>query len=279
MPSLDAYVTLRRTLEAPTVSLTQEHWSTLVAVAGGATVRAIADELSLPEIPVSRAVRDLVEVGVVEIEAAAPAGTAEVPVAGAAVPAPVLPAAAELAPLVVDLPAPAPEHEAPWMIEEDAPSLSDPMSAHADSDDELEALPTARPLRARRSRSTTAGDDGPHDPERFVPLDLPHMATSPAASRAAADDDAGETDEPGLVDDLAAAFPGLANRSAALSPEDEELARQLATLSPRAAQAVRAAAEAGTDEERDAALDAAEEGEDAPINRGLLLKFLSSVKS
>ena len=60
--------------------------------------------------------------------------------------------------------------------------------------------------------------------------------------------------------------------------DDEELAKQLATLSPRAASAIRAAAEATTDEERDAALDEVDD-DDQPLNRGLLLKFLSSVKS
>jgi hypothetical protein len=58
----------------------------------------------------------------------------------------------------------------------------------------------------------------------------------------------------------------------------DEVARQLAMLSPRAAQAVAAAAAADSDDERDAHLDAIDDGEE-PINRGLLLKFLSSVKS
>lgn len=72
----------------------------------------------------------------------------------------------------------------------------------------------------------------------------------------------------------------MANRlTPGQGPEvDEELSRQLATLSPRAADAVRAAAEAETDEEREAALDGVDEG-DETLNRGLLLKFLSSVKS
>ena len=59
--------------------------------------------------------------------------------------------------------------------------------------------------------------------------------------------------------------------------EADEVARQLAMLSPRAAQAVAAAA-ADTDAERGAALDAVDDG-DEPVDRGLLLKFLSSVKS
>jgi hypothetical protein len=72
--------------------------------------------------------------------------------------------------------------------------------------------------------------------------------------------------------------PGRNGTGVAESDEDEELAKQLATLSPRAANAIRAAAEATTDEERDAALGAVD-GDDDSLNRGLLLKFLSSVKS
>lgn len=59
----------------------------------------------------------------------------------------------------------------------------------------------------------------------------------------------------------------------------DEVARQLASLSPKAARAVAAAAKASSDEERDAALAEASEDDEEPINRGLLLKFLSSVKS
>jgi Domain of unknown function (DUF4388) len=60
--------------------------------------------------------------------------------------------------------------------------------------------------------------------------------------------------------------------------EADEVARQLASLSPKAARAVAAAAQATTDEEREAAL-AEVDDDDEPINRGLLLKFLSSVRT
>jgi len=63
-------------------------------------------------------------------------------------------------------------------------------------------------------------------------------------------------------------------------PDAPELARQLAQLGPDAARAVAAAASAETSEERDAALASIEgEVDGEPINRGLLLKFLSSVRS
>lgn len=61
--------------------------------------------------------------------------------------------------------------------------------------------------------------------------------------------------------------------------EADEVARQLASLSPKAARAVAAAARAETDEEREAALAEVTGDGDEPINRGLLLKFLSSVRS
>lgn len=62
---------------------------------------------------------------------------------------------------------------------------------------------------------------------------------------------------------------------------DYDVARQLAMLSPRAAEAVAAAAATGSDEDRDAALRALDDegDDDEPVNRGLLLKFLGSVKS
>jgi hypothetical protein len=114
----------------------------------------------------------------------------------------------------------------------------------------------------------------------FVPLDLS------ALSQPGSYDDDGEPREPQAPSpDLTAAFPGLADQRV---PEqvadgeatvDDETERQLANLSPRAAEAVRAAASARTDEERDAALADAVDEEDEPLNRGLLLKFLSSTKS
>lgn len=63
------------------------------------------------------------------------------------------------------------------------------------------------------------------------------------------------------------------------SGDAAEVARQLANLSPKAARAVAAAARASTVEEREAALAEVTSDGDEPINRGLLLKFLSSVQT
>jgi hypothetical protein len=72
----------------------------------------------------------------------------------------------------------------------------------------------------------------------------------------------------------------MAAEYVAEEPEtDDEVVRQLAALSPKAARAVAAAAHAETDEEREAALAEAESEGGEQINRGMLLRFLSSVKS
>jgi hypothetical protein len=298
VPSMDAWVTLRRTLDGP-VTVDPQHWTTVVAVGSGATVARIADHLGLAELPVSRAVRDLIELGVADLDAQAPAvpEVALVPdppatVVVGPVTEPTAPSwsaldqgtADTLAEDAVssmgepgdDVAAPAPTD----LVDVDQPTTEvvDAWTSHDD-----EPLPVARPIRARRPR----GSYRPHEesstgPQEFVPLELP-------GSLGGSYDEpvAGGSIEPELapgVDDLAAAFPGLANRagSATMTDADEdadELARQLATLSPRAADAVRAAAAAATDEERESVLAEAAAGEDEPVNRGLLLKFLSSVKS
>lgn len=276
VPSMDAWVTLRRTLPEATVSIAQAQWNTIVAVGSGATVRRMSDDLCLAELPVSRAVRELLELGVVEVSASAPAGAEE----SRAVPAP----AASDRPSSIFVPDPlldptdASSHEPEPPAAESAELPAEPQSPAEDA-----PLPVARPIRARRAKGPVRAE-APAEPEHFVPLDLP--GHGPAASYDAAPSPADETpaEDPAgggatSVDDLAAAFPGLANRLADPTPDDEEVARQLAQLSPRAAEAVRAAAEATTVEERDAALDAVDDGAEQPINRGMLLKFLSSVRS
>ena len=131
-----------------------------------------------------------------------------------------------------------------------------------------DGLPMARPIKARRPKPRLL--EASDEPERFVPLDLPgHQSPASVAS-------AGSESE---LDDLTAAFPGLASRGSLSADEDAEVSEQLAALSPEAAEAVLAASEEPDDDAVATALDEAVEGEEAPINRGLLLKFLGSAKS
>lgn len=60
--------------------------------------------------------------------------------------------------------------------------------------------------------------------------------------------------------------------------EADDVARQLASLSPEAARAVAAAAAATTEDEREAALAEVTDDHGGRLNRGLLLRFLSSAR-
>ncbi|MGK2948385.1 MAG: DUF4388 domain-containing protein, partial [Acidimicrobiales bacterium] len=76
VPSMDAWVTLRRQLPEGKAVIDQEQWASIVAIGAGATVRRMAEELCLAELPVSRAVKALVEADLVDLAAAAPATAA-----------------------------------------------------------------------------------------------------------------------------------------------------------------------------------------------------------
>jgi Domain of unknown function (DUF4388) len=67
VPSLEHEVTLAGDLSADEVTITADSWQSLVAVSSGRTVGELATTLGLTELGVSRAVRDLVELGVVDV--------------------------------------------------------------------------------------------------------------------------------------------------------------------------------------------------------------------
>ncbi|MFS8586391.1 MAG: DUF4388 domain-containing protein, partial [Acidimicrobiia bacterium] len=73
VPSLEHEVRLASDLSTDEVTIDADRWRSLVAVAGGRTVGELAAELGLTELGVSRAVRDLVDLGVAEVD---PPGTA-----------------------------------------------------------------------------------------------------------------------------------------------------------------------------------------------------------
>lgn len=241
VPSLASWVAMCAELPGAKVTLDQETWTTLVAVGSGSTVAGIGERLGLPELPVSRAVRRLVEQGLVTVEA-----RVDEPVA----------------------PAPVPEVEAGATAE---PAEEQPVEDQGDDDGTIPGPKAKRP-RAKRLHAST------DEPQTFVPLDL--SALHQTAVTAEPTDEL----ETASQSDLAAAFPGLAGHGAvqlAVEPEAEdenETDRQLANLSPRAADAVRAAGMAGSDDEVEGGGEDGDDG-DEPLNRGLLLKFLSSVKS
>ena len=67
VPSLEHEVTLAGDLSADEVTISADSWQSLVAVSSGRTVGELATALGLTELGVSHAVRDLVELGVVDV--------------------------------------------------------------------------------------------------------------------------------------------------------------------------------------------------------------------
>ena len=239
VPSLDAWVRLRRDLGSPKVTIDRSHWTMLVAVGSGVTVGRMSEEMCLAELHVSRAVRDLFELGLVDIEASAPAGQAppDTPHPGEQ-PAPA--AVAEIHPPLVD----APVMEVPMTP---APA---PASAPEDEGSTDAPLPDARPIRARRAEGAAHLAE-PIESGRFVPLELPGHSLQGSYDPIDGEQAGPVTGaEPADVAELAAAFPGLANRPADAMPDD-------------------------------AVLDApeVEPGEEGSASRGRRLRFLSSTKS
>jgi hypothetical protein len=261
VPSMDLWVTLRSTLPGPDITLDGGRWSTIVAVGAGATVRRVGDELCLGELAISRAIKDLVEIGLVEIAEVAPSGMSW--------------SASD----------PSLEATSPLRASSVGDDLDDPEPDVVVEEEAVVEAPRPRAVAAPRARRAkgAAATPAKDDAGLFVPMELPVSGSAsydaedaPAPKRArplvpAAVEPPAEVPE-GL-EELTAAFSGLAEAEAPGAPVDadeEEIAKQLATLSPRAASAIRAAAAAASDVEID---------EDGPLSRGLLLKFLSSVKS
>jgi hypothetical protein len=125
------------------------------------------------------------------------------------------------------------------------------------------------------SAPTAAAATAP-EPSELAPFSIEIPGVDDVAPSAAAEPVVQPTPINGQHATLAAPTAGEAVDDPA---EADEVARQLAALSPKAARAVAAAARAETDEEREAALAEVTGEDDEPINRGLLLKFLSSVRS
>lgn len=192
VPSLDASVRLAPALPTDQVVIDATLWRTIAAIGGGLSVRRLADALETGDVAACRAVKELVEAGVVVV------GPAE------------------------DLPA--------WTARDDLDRMVD------------EVVPDDLPA--------WVGGGGGLDDEPF----------ETGGSRIPADALGGDLGEGDLPQEAL-----------------DHLAGQLAHLSPKAAEAVAAAARAVTEEEREAAL--ADLGDDEPINRGLLMRFLSSVRS
>jgi hypothetical protein len=244
VPSLDHFISLRAELPEDEVTIRADKWLLVTVIGGGLTVGRLGAMLGLGELGVSRSVKELSELGLIELSESAPAGAA------APAPAPA---------------APAPEPEpAPSFDAEPALTLvdNDPIT---DDDSVIEFAPFG-------DADDSSDPFAPFDPDGLV-IEEPRIPTTAEMSSSPLPD-FGEPE----VESAPTPAPAPAPSNDADPGDAAEIARQLANLSPKAAKAVAAAAKATTQEEREAALAEVDESED-PINRDLLLKFLGSVNS
>ena len=243
VPSTGAFVSLRAEIDGDEVTLPADRWRQVVAVGGGRTVAGLGQHLGLTDMAVSRLVKELLELGVVDLGD----GPGEIGVAVAAD-----------EPALDGTPV---QSGSIWSNDSafaDTPSFTETRTFVATPDETplltvVDDEPTVSSA-FDGSSPVSAMDGGDlFDPNGLV-VEEPTFGSEPERTEPAA--------VAAVVDD---------------EPTDAaEIARQLANLSPKAAKAVAAAAKATTQEEREAALAEVDDDEE-PINRGLLLKFLGSV--
>jgi hypothetical protein len=222
VPSLSAWLRLAPEAPGAHVSMRSEQWKLVVAIGGGCDVRTLVDQLGQGELAGCRAVKELVEARLVEINDRVAGGD-------------VFGAANTLGAFATARPRPflAPAEE-------------------ASADGELAATPAA-------------GAEGLFDGEAIdepaeTLADFERRSTASGRARKSAAKSASAR---------RVATPETDASSGPL-PEAQALARQLASLGEEDEPAPGAALADPT---------AAEEEGDEPLNRGLLLKFLSSVRN
>jgi len=207
VPSDRVWLSLTTDLPSAEVTIDADRWRLVAMIGSGLPVSVLAEALGATELRVGRVVRDLFEVGVIEIAPEAPLGA----------PARVLP-------------------------------VADQQSSPSTWFDETEAW-----------ASDVAGDDGARS---FGVVANASNGSAAAETLVMVEVDADPATDLFDDDDTSAA----------------EFARHLASLSPKAAQAVAAAARAESPEERERAL-AEVAASDENIDHDLLLRFLGETES
>lgn len=252
VPHLDAVIDMAEDAPSDEVIISRDHWQLLRKVAGGRSVHDLMESLGSTEFDTCKTVKELVDAKLASIDVDAK------PKAKAAAPAPAAPAEAPAEVKAKDEPKP----EAP----KPAPAPAKAAPAKLD--------PSERPVtRSEAPAKPAVKDEEPRNgAEPKSELDaLAELASQPRKVRATTSTQAGPDGGDGRT--VAAT---KTNGSSQPVEEAKALVAQLAALS-------------GDDEEEVAAKvteHLASGGElpdvvdgDEPINRGLLLKFLSSVRN
>jgi hypothetical protein len=282
VPSVAMWVSLATELPRPEVVVDGERWKVIVATGAGATVSEVGDNLGLGEIAVSKAVKDVIEIGLLTISdapvAAAPAPRSRVehiqlvpdvenePISRY-VPEP-LPERYEPEPApqqepepVIDL-VPEPEPQPEPQPEIDEPEFDEPQFRAP------QFTEPARPVPPSAGGALGIDIPGFTTLSSSVPIEREPEPVAPVSTRAQNGTWAARV----RAEDAAQHEPQYE------APVDDEPMPELPNLTPQAARAIAAAAQAHTEAERDAALAMATGPDDEPLDRDLLLRFLSSVK-
>ena len=266
VPSVRHTATLASELGRADVVIDKETWAVVAAIGGGRRIDQLGEDLDLNELGIGRLMKSIVELGLADLS--------EEPVAVEPEPEPV----PEVDPVPEPEPRPEPVEEVEPVAEvaevDQFDSLPGPGSFTDDDEvrEQLDALASDFGLDEPASMNGVADEAAPAP----TPPDFGASFTDTEAPPLP-DDLFGEDGD--SADPLFADGAGDAEAPAAAVGDAAEVARQLASLSPEAARAVAAAARATTDEEREAALANATDEGGEPINRDLLMKFLSSVKA
>ena len=266
VPSIDLWVSLSAELPRPEVVVDEARWKIIVATGAGATVAEVGDRLGLGEIGISKAVKEVVEIGLLTISDA-PANRTMAPVA-----------ARIENPVMEELRI---EEPAPVFVEPDAtPSYEPPAETEPEREVVIHLVPEPVDEVSAPTEESSGDVPVPAASNGALGIDIPGL---PTLARAVTIEREAEPEAKPTTKRNAAWAERVraedAGHGEPFSMNDEpDPLLELPNLTPQAARAIAAAAQAHTDAERDAALAMATGPDDEPLDRDLLLRFLSSVK-
>ena len=281
VPSVAHAVRLIAEVSDPHVMVTGDQWRALVAVASAPTVSGVMDRLQTGEFGTCRMLKDLVGAGLIAIAdpppapapkprpavqatpAPAPAQTPAPAPAAAPAPEPVSEQPAPAAPAPVDLPAPsAPVAEEPEVAAESAPAPAP-----------VEVAAVKQPVEGSAKAKIAAHLSTPASTAVAVDTDQPipvPASAKPVKAKVAKEAPEATADGPVGLLEKTVDTPTPKAADAPAKPAAKVPAASPAPAEAAVAEAPVAEATPPSDGEGD--------GEE-PINRGLLLKFLSSVRT
>lgn len=259
IPSIGCGVKLAAEAPGDTVSLRADQWTLLVSVAAAKSVQSVVERVGAGEFATCQALKELVELGLVEVGAAPAEEPAPVEVA---VPAAMAPPATP-APVA---PPPPPDPVVAEPTADQAPPAAEPAPAPAPA----AAAPAAPAAVAAEEVAVPVAPRPKLAPSVAAPTPPPPPAATPPAAAAAPP--AAPAARPGSLSSLIEGTRGASSAT-------PQAADAVAVTANGATNGSAKGTANGSSAEAAGGPSAADADGDEAINRGLLLKFLSSVRS